>query len=214
MTDLGTGDRTGRFDGRIEPSPEGALRDEVVLVAGDVNPAEHGLCLRALCQYGSGADRGIAVTTTASASETVDRYDSVRPAADGPALSLVDTVSEGQYVVSTYDEVPVVYIPGPADVEWLVIAISELTDGRSTTSSRHLLVRSVTPLLQNAPLDLVTSVLDRVTGVRSGGGISLLGVDYRSHDEATIDALLDHVDRVLWVRRPRPDRLDFEWREP
>ena len=42
-------------------------------------------------------------------------------------------------------------------------------------------------------------------------GLCLVGLDYTTHDEETMTALADHVDGVLWVTHPSPDRLEFEY---
>lgn len=139
-------------------------------------------------------------------------YTTVRSDAGQPALALVDTTSEQQYVAAPYNEVPTVFLPSPGDLERLVIALCDLTETRPPPSeSRHLVVRSLTPVLRAAPASRVYAVLERIAGLRAGSGISAIGLDYTAHDEKTIAELTKRVDGVLWVTEHADGRLGFDF---
>lgn len=193
---------------RLSTALEG-VRAETILVAGTVEPSRHDIGLRLLCQYGHGDDAALVVTTARSADETLDRYREVCPGPDRPSLRLVDTASEQQSVTDRYGDTPVVFTPSAGDLERLVIALSDLTG--PTNGTRHLLVRSLTPLLREAPATRVCRVLERITGLRTETGRCLLGLDYTAHDRETMAALSAQVDGVLWVTQSSSGELAFEF---
>ena len=193
--------------------PDGLGPGSTLLIAGTGDPTQYAAVLRALRHYGVAGDAALVVTTTESADGTIATFESVRPQSGRPSLGIVDTTSEHQYVTAVYEETPVVFTPSSSDLERLVLAVSDLRDElRPSTGTRHLAVRSLTPLLVGASTDRVCTVLDRLTGVRSGGGRCLLGLDYTAHDRETMRALTDRADGVLWVREAAEGRLAFEFR--
>lgn len=197
---------------KIDAFPS-SLGGTTVLIAGPVDPTEYALGLRALQRFGTPNDAAMIVTTTDSADRTLAAYDSLSTGSKRQSLALVDTTSERQYVTALYDETPVVFIPTSSDLERLVLALSELTGNRlPSNGTQHLVVRSLTPILQEAPLHRVCRVLERISGLRRGDGITALGIDYTAHDEETMNALMDLVDGVVWVTRTAEDELEFEYR--
>lgn len=197
---------------RVDSLPERVEDGATVLVATAGDPTQYGPCLDILYQRGQHDDLALVVTTTGSAAGTVERYGGLGRGRDGPALALVDTVSEGQSVSAVYDETPVMFTPAPGDVERLVIALSDLTEGGpSASGDRHLVIRSLTPILEAASTDRVLAVLGRILGLRTGAGLCLLGIDYTAHDEATRSAIADRTDGVLWVTQPSSDQLAVEY---
>ncbi|NHN49401.1 hypothetical protein G9464_17665 [Halostella sp. JP-L12] len=183
-----------------------------VLIAGTVEPSTYALGLRALHRLGGPDDAAMIVTTTESADRTLAAYDAVRTDSGPQSIGIVDAASERQYLNALYDETPVVFVPSPGDLERLVLAISDLDGNRLPSSgTRHLVVRSLTPMLENAPMSRVRSVIERVIGLRTGSGLTILGVDYTAHDEATMAALTELVDGVLWVTRTAEGHLEFEF---
>lgn len=195
VSDGGEGDYTIELPGTLA---DGAS----ILVVGPIEPAEHALCLRLLGQYGAAGDTSLVVTTTASASETVDAWDEVAPAGDRPSIGVVDTTSEEQSIAATYGDVPTVFTPSSGDLERIVMAISELTGPSPPPGpSRHLAFRSLTPILHAAPTDRVCHVLDRTSGLRTGGGLGLLGVDVTAHSRTTLAKVAGAVDGVVWIER-------------
>lgn len=195
---------------QIDPFPDGLSAGSTVLVAGTVDPATYAIGLRALCRFGKRDDTALVVTTTESADQTVERYDTVCENTERPAIGLVDTTSE-QSVSALYGEQPVVYVPAPNDLERIVIGLSDLTSARPPSSgTRHLLVRSLTPLLEMSSVDAVCTILERISGLRMGSGLTLLGIDYTVHGDETMAALSEHVDGILWTTE-RSGALEFEF---
>lgn len=197
---------------RFESLPGALETGSTVLLAGSVDPATHAVGLRILRHFAGSDDLATVVTTTESADSTVNRFEAVSPTSESPTLGLVDMVSEGKYISAFGESQPVVYVPGPADIERLVVGLSDLTtDRRPTSSSRHLLVRSFTPILERVPNDVVWSTLERIIGLRTGSGLALFGIEYTAHDQETMATLAEHVDGILWVTE-QAGTLEFEYR--
>ncbi|WP_425499370.1 DUF7504 family protein [Natronosalvus caseinilyticus] len=191
--------------------PETLGSGSTVLVAGTVDPSHYALGLRALCQYGHDSESALVVTTIESADQTCSAYERVC-STDRPLIGLVDTTSERQYVSSFYRDSPTVYTPSSADLERIVIALSDLTESKlPTTETRHLVIRSLTPLLRSSPSKRVCRVLQRITGLRTGTGIGFFGLNYTEHDKQTIAELSHHVDGILWVTQGSDHDLEFEY---
>lgn len=198
---------------QIDTFPDGLSPGATVLIAGTIVPTTYAIGLRALCRYGHTADTAIVVTTTESADQTLDTYETICAESDCPSLGLVDTISKQQYVTAPYSDVPVASIPSPSDLERLVLALSELTDDRQPSNgTRHLVVRSLTPLLKRSSTTRVCTVLERISGLRAGTGCCLLGLDYTAHDDETIAALIEQVDGVLWLTEIADNHIMFEFR--
>lgn len=197
---------------QVDPLPGSLSGGTTVLVASAGDPARYAVTLRVLRARGTDADTAFVITTTESADRTIGTYEEIGSGADRPSLGLVDTTSEQQSVSALYGETPIVFTPSPGDLERLVLALSDLSENTSSSNgARHLVVRSLTPILSTAPTARVRTVLERITGLRSETGLGLIGLDYTAHDEETIRALADLVDGVLWVTPPSPNRLAFEY---
>lgn len=193
--------------------PGGLSVGSTVLIACAGDPTRDALSLQLLCEFVDADDSALVVTTTESADETIERYEHICPASDHPVLGVVDTVSEHQSVTAMYEETPVVFTPSASDLERLVIALSDLSGNAPPSSgARHLLIRSLTPILRAASTARVCTVLERITGLRSDDGLCLLGIDYTAHDEETMAAVAEHIDGVLWVTRDESAGLAFEYR--
>lgn len=191
--------------------PSGLSVGSTVLVAGTFDPSKFAIGLRALDHYGSVDDTALVVTTTDGADETVATYEDVCDQSTAPSLGIVDATSERQSVTALYEEVPVVFVTAPSDLERIVVGLSDLTGARPPSSgTRHLLVRSLTPILESTPVDEVCPVLDRITGLRTDDGITVLGIDYTAHDQEKMTALSTHVDGILWVS-DRGETVEFEF---
>jgi KaiC/GvpD/RAD55 family RecA-like ATPase len=196
---------------QIDAFPDGLTLGSTILIAGADDPSRYAVGLRALCQYGHVDDAAIVVTTTESADQTIETYEMIGPDSDQPSLSLVDTTSEQPSVAALYQEPPVVFIPSPDDLERLVLSLSDLTGSRSPSNgTRHLVIRSFTPVLKNASTARVCTVLERISGLRAGTDLCLLGLEYTAHDEETMAALAEQVDSVLWVTQASENHLEFE----
>ncbi|WP_415382342.1 hypothetical protein [Halosimplex sp. TS25] len=211
MTDA-SDSSTDRESKSVAPLPQGLATGSTVLVAGSTDPSRHAVGFQLLSRLGDADDTVLSVTTTESGDETVEAAESAYPDGDRPSLGVVDTASKQQSLAAPAGEVPVVYTPAPGDLERLVVGLTELSaGGPPSTGARHLLVRSLTPVLATVPTDQVCSVLGQISGIRTESGVTLVGVDYTDHDEPTMAALADQVDGVLWVA-PGPDgALDLEY---
>ncbi|WP_313691699.1 DUF7504 family protein [Halorarum halobium] len=210
----GTPSPAGDPDGTLAVEfPDGLTTGSTVLVAGTREPSLAAVCLRALHRYGRAGDGALVVTTADAAGHAIETYERLPSGTGRPSLGLVDTSGGRESVSAPYGDQPVLSTPSPGDLERLVVALSDLsrTVG-SPDGTRHLVVRSLTPILDAAATDHVCTVLERITGLRSADGLCLLGVDYTAHDEVTMEAVAETVDGVLWVTRSDPDRLGFEYR--
>lgn len=193
--------------------PGGLSVESTVLIASAGDPAENPLSFHLLREFGNANDTALVVTTTESADETIERYESIHPEVDRPSLGLVDTFSEHQSVTAMYGETPVVFTPSSGDLERMVVALSDLSGNAPPLSgARHLVIRSLTLILQAASTARVCTDLERITGLRSDDGLGVLGIDYTAHDEETMAAVAAQVDGVLWVTRDETDRLEFDYR--
>lgn len=196
----------------IDDIPAGLSPGSTVLVASAGDPTRIAVGLQLLCQFGQPDDVAFVVTTTESADRTLETYDRCCSEVDQPALRLVDTNSTRHSVSAIYDETPVVFTPSPGDLERLLLGLSELFETHPHASERrHLLVRSLTPILDSSSTERVSAVLERITGLRSETGLSLLGLDYTAHGKETMAALAERVDGVLWVTCTSGDRLEIEY---
>ncbi|MFC4550261.1 MULTISPECIES: DUF7504 family protein [Halorussus] len=206
-TDLPDTDREDATDPQIDDFPDAIADGAVVLLAGTVDPATSGLCLRALSQCDDGDGTAVVVTTTEGAAETVRRYRRAYPPEGTPELRLVDAASQ-QYVSALYRDVPTVSLPRADDLERLVLALSDLTDASVPSAGRrHLVVRSLGPLLESTPASRVSTVLERIAGLRTESGLALFGFDYTAHDEATLNELAAAVDAIVWATRRRDGEI-------
>jgi hypothetical protein len=198
---------------RTDTFPDDLSNGGSVLVATSGDPTRYTVALHALCEYGDGADTAFVVTTTRSADTTLETYDRLCPDGDRPHLRLVDTTARQPSVSSMYREAATSFIPAPGDLERLVIALSDLSESTPPSDgARHLVIRSLTPILEETPVERVQTVLDRVTGLRANAGLCLLGIDYTAHDETVIRRLAEQVDGILWVTEAGDDALEFDYR--
>lgn len=198
---------------QIDEFPDDLSLGSTVILASDGDPAQYAICLRILCQYGNTGDSALIVTTTESADATIGTYERLCSEGEQPSLGLVDTTAEQPSVSALYGETPVVFIPSPGDLERLVLALSDLSrKASSSTGARHLVIRSLTPILEAASTTRVQTILERITGLRSETGFCLLGLDYTAHDEATMRAIAEQADGIVWVTHPTPNQLDLEYR--
>jgi archaellum biogenesis ATPase FlaH len=197
---------------QVDSLPDNLGDNSTVLLASAGDPTQYAICLRILLQYGTTGDTALIVTTTESADQTIDTYEHLETDVNHLSLGIVDTISEQQSVSALYGETPVVFTPSSGDLERLVLALSELSDTTpSSNRARHLVMRSITPIVNSAPITRVCTVLERITGLHSENGLSLLGLDYTTHEEETITAIAAHVDAILWVTHSSSDRLTFDY---
>lgn len=183
-----------------------------ILVASDGDPTEQALGLQLLSWFGGSDDTALVVTTDQGADQTVSQFEHVSEGENRPSLGLVDTVSKAQSLSSLYGEPRVVFTPSNGDLTRLVVGLAQLSgDQPPSTGERHLLVRSLTPILETTDTDQVCSVLQQITGVRTEAGISVLGLDCTAHERSTITALGEQVEGILWVTSESDGGFDVEY---
>lgn len=198
---------------QVDAFPDGLTTGATVLVASAGDPLQYAVDLRVLCKYGNADDTALVVTMTESANQTMEIYERLCPESNRPSLGFVDTTSKQPSASALYGETPIVFTPSPGDIERLVLALSELSGNSSPSNGvRHLVVRSLTPILRTTSIARVRTVLEQITGLRSETGLCLLGLDYTAHDEETMAAVVEQVDGILWVTQISSDRLKFEYR--
>lgn len=204
------------------PSPDRSRSDDtfparfatggtyLLACAGD--PVATDIDLQALCRFGSQDDTAFVVTTTRSANTTVADLERYCAKADRPAVGVVDTTSQHQFVTALFEGTPTIYTPSPGDLERLVLALSELTDRFPPGSApRHLLIRSLTPILASTSPDRLCPVLERLKGLRTQTGLCLFGIDYTAHDKEVMNAIGGVVDGILWITPTAEGvELDFQ----
>lgn len=201
------------------PATQGKFPDSfstgaTVLVASAGDPSKTAVAIRLLSRYGQSSDKAFVVTTTEGVSETIETIDERSSETETPALEFVDTTSTQPSVPAIYDETPVILTPSPGSLERIVVALAELSESNPPADgNRHLVVRSLTPMLESTSTAEVCTVLDRITGLRSPGGLCLFGIDYTAHDEATIETVAEQVDGVLWVTQNDSDTVQFEYQQ-
>lgn len=177
--------------------------------AGD--PVASDIDLQALCRFGSPDDTAFLVTTTKSAKTTVTDIERYCSKPERPAVGLVDTTSAHQFVPSLFAGTPTIFTPSPGDLERLVLALTELTDRFPPGDDpRHLLIRSLTPILKSTSPDRLSPVLERLTGLRTQTGLCLFGIDYTAHDPDTMHAISEVVDGILWIT-PTSEGIELDY---
>lgn len=204
--------RTADFAEQLGEIVDALSPPTTLLVAGSVDPAEYALDLRLLSRAGNPDDTAFVVATTGSR-EDVLAHTRGTDAAGMRSLAVVDTVSEDQYLTAPYADVPTVFMPSADDLERVVIGLSDLTGTVvPATGTRHLVVRSLTPMIEGATTGRVCRLLERTEGLRTGDGLGIFGIDFTAHDEETMQELTSVVDRLLWVSEDSDGRLQFELR--
>lgn len=107
---------------------------------------------------------------------------------------------------------PTVFTPSEGDTERLVLALSELTGQVPTAGERHLVVRSLSPMLAADAPSRVVNVLERISGVKTAAGMALFGLEYTRHDEATVRTVANTAHRVCWLARQADGSFAVELR--
>lgn len=195
-----------------ENYPEKLTGGRTLIVACPGPPRQYALGLQTLATNANPEDTAIIVTTTETAERTIETFDALAGNGPHPTLKLVDTSSPDQSLSAVYDETPVIFTPSPGDLERLTIALSDLTEAsQSQHGDRHLIVRSLTPILETTPTERVETVLDRITGLRTSNGFCLLGIDYTAHDEETLQTLAGHTDGILWISHSADGDLEIDY---
>lgn len=196
----------------IDSFPDEFAAGSTVLIASAVDPTQYAIDLHALCKFGEADDTALIVTTTEGAIETLERYEQLCPASDRPSLGFVDTTATQPSAPALYRDTSTVFIPSPGDLERLVIGLSDVSENTPPAdAARHLVIRSLTPILEVTPTEQVCNVLSRVMGLRAKSGLCVLGIDFTAHDEETIRTVAEQVDGILWVTESSSETLELAY---
>ncbi|MDH5020314.1 DUF7504 family protein [Halobacterium rubrum] len=203
---------TTSHDGQAKRFPDVFETGVTVLVLTDGAPTEYCVTLDALATFGTGSDTAVIITTATSPTRAVKSFAGRAAVSERPALKLIDTTGDRPAYGAPYDEVPVRSTTGPRDLERLLVALADHTDtAPSSPGRRHLIVRSLSPLLDANPPTRLSAVLDDFRAHRSSDGLCLFGLDYTNHDTDTIATLSEHVDGVLRVQESGADKPVFDY---
>lgn len=179
-----------------------------ILIIAPFEPSECAIPLRLLSQYGQSEDMAPVVTTLASAEKTIETWNSIAADDTRPSIGIIDTTSTQQSIAAAYGDLPIYYTPSSGDLERVVMALADLAGETPPASgNRHLVFRSLTPIIQKAPMERVCHVLERIIGLRVGTGLGLFGIDGTAHDQVTLSKIADTVDDVVWFNRTSDDEL-------
>lgn len=195
-----------------EGLPSGLPDGKTILVAGPEEPTSSAFSLGLLATRGRAGDRALVITASDDRDGTVESYLKHCDRDGRPTIGIVDTVSKTASTESLYQQHPTVYVPSPGDRTRLMIALSTLHDRlRAGTETQHLVIRSLTPFLTANTVNEVTDTLDRIVGYRTADGMALIGVDYTTTDDATLGALGEIVDGILWIAPSETGDIDVEF---
>lgn len=202
------GDSTVDFEG----IPDTISDDSTICIAKPAPLTEYALPLRITDRYAADNDCRIIVTSSVSAEETIRQQESLTRAA-ASRIGVVDTTAD-EYLESLYREHPTISIPRPGELSQLAIAVWDLHEALSTSCSKtHVILRSLTPILDTEPLERVTNVLEQlISQQRSRSGLTVFSIEYTEHDETTMAALEDLADGIIWVEQTGDRNLRFDYR--
>ncbi|USZ72498.1 hypothetical protein NGM15_04055 [Natronosalvus halobius] len=82
----------------------------------------------------------------------------------------------------------------------------------SDSHKTHFGIRSLTPLLADEGLERTISVLEHLIEGRTDSGLVVLGLEYTKHDEATLSALREIVDGIVWIEERTDGSISAEYR--
>lgn len=196
-----------------KPVPGSALgAGQTLLVAESGDLRRHDVGLRLLAAR-SDSSEGVALVATKTGSKALlGDYESLETDDAADVLGVVDAVSHDQNLPPSYRKTPISHVTGPQDVTRIALALADLTrQSECEGRRRHVLVQSLTPLLETSDPNVVCRFVRRTTGdSKFADGFSILTVDFTAHDEETMNHLRDCSDFVLWVEESPDGTLDFE----
>ncbi|NUB93530.1 hypothetical protein HT576_21300 [Haloterrigena sp. SYSU A121-1] len=195
----------------FEGIPDAIPDDSTICIAKPAPLTEYAIPLRITDRYTADNDCRVIVTSLVSAEETIQQQQSLTHSAVS-RIGVVDTRADG-YLESLYQENPTISLPQPGELSQLAIAARDLHEALSTSCSKpHVILRSLTPILDAEPLERVTNVLERLIRQQSSSSsLTVFSIDYTEHDEATMAALEALADGIVWVEQTgeRPLRFDY-----
>ncbi|WP_425499142.1 DUF7504 family protein [Natronosalvus rutilus] len=195
----------------FEGLPDSLTEDSVILVAKPAPLEEHAVSLRILDRYTSPEERRIVVTTAISAERTI-RQQTALESPDSGRFGVVDATPQN-HPSSPFQKYPVVSLPHSVELTRLVLALWELEASMASDSrTTHFGIRSLTPLLADEGLERTISVLEHLIEGRTDSGLVVLGLEYTRHNEATLSALREIVDGIVWIEERTDGSISAEYR--
>lgn len=185
---------------------------QTLLVAESGDLRQHNVDLRLLATRSDSSEGTAFLKTKSTSEELLETEESLETDDSSDILGVVDAVSTDQNIASSYREIPVSYVVGPHELTRLSVALKNITDSSARVDRRqHLVVESLTPLLETSDPEAVCRFVGRITQNSAlVDGFSILTVDFTAHDERTIRMVRDLVDFVLWVEELPDGSLRFD----
>lgn len=182
-----------------------------ILVAKPASLLEHSLPLQITNRYAKPGDRRVVLTTTVDAERTIEQHLALSRGSPDERVGVVD-VSGEDHPSAPFQKNPTVSLPDPSELTRIVMALWELGSTLSKRgSATHVVVRSLTPMLEAERLARVARVVEQlVERQRSVGGVAVFGIEYTSHDDRTMVELSEIVDGVVWVEETSDGQLRFD----
>lgn len=183
-----------------------------LLVAKPAPLEEYALTPRLVDRYANPDEGRLVVTTTVDADRTIRNHRAISAEASD-RLGIVDA-SDRRQPSSPFQQYPTVSLPHPGELTRIVLALWELNATMSSTCNRtHVVVRSLTPILEEEPIERVARVIDQLADrKREDDGLLVVSVEYTAHDEATMSYLRELVDAVVWAEVAADGPLELEYR--
>ncbi|PSQ46958.1 hypothetical protein BRD15_07975 [Halobacteriales archaeon SW_6_65_15] len=184
---------------------------QTLLIAESGDLRRHAVDLRLLAARSDPAEGAAFVTTETGSKATLEAYESLDAEESSAVLGVVDAVSHDQNLPASYRETPVSHVAGPHDLARLSVAVGDLLGSSEREDRRrHLVVQSLTPLLETSDSDVVERFIRRTTHSAFVDGFSILRLDFTAHDERTLKRVRNLADVLLWVEESPDGALDFE----
>ncbi|RQH00080.1 hypothetical protein EA472_12790 [Natrarchaeobius oligotrophus] len=196
----------------LDTLPRSIPDGSVICVARSSPLTDNALPLRITERYAAPDDCRIIVTTATDADETIAQQNAITPTGEH-RVGVIDTTAD-DHVESLYQEHPTISLARTGELTQITLALWDLEEALSTScSTPHVIVRSLTPTLEQAGLERLTNVLESVIEhQRAAGSLTVFGIEYTAHDERTMAALETLVDGIVWVERTGQGDLELEYR--
>lgn len=190
-----------------------ALRaGQTLLVAESGDLRRHALDLRLLAERSDPDEAAAFVATETGSDAMLSAYEAFETDGAADVLGVADAVSHDQDLPPSYRKTPVSHVPGPQDVARLSVALADLSrSAEPDDRRRHLVVQSLTPLLDASAPEVACRFVRRITRDSTlVDGFSILRIDFTAHDEQTVKRVRELADFVLWVEESADGTLDAE----
>lgn len=203
-----TEDSCIEFEGEPGKIPDSSA----ICIAKPAPLVEYAIPLHVTNRYTDRDDCRIIVTSSVSAEETIRQQQAITPSASS-RLGVVDATAD-EYLASLYQKNPTISLPRPGELSQLALSVWELHEALSMSCSKtHVILRSLTPILEEEPLERVTNVLERLMEQqRSNSSLTVFSIEYTEHDEATMAVLEELVNGIFWIEQTGQQglRLDYQ----